>query len=219
MTAKILPRPEALVDVATVVPTQGAEVTRTPQMSATTRSLMRVTVTIPPGDEGGSGRRFDEDLATQAMITPNIDALNDALSMNPGRYGEWAMLEELARAQYDDLLGNLGSLDSDIKDLEAKVYLEVLEDPKTTGGKALTVDGIKATVQVDPRRLALVERRKDLDAATRDAKSAMNKLGVGKKTMEQKRDSLLALASNWRQEMQHRLTVSAQQHRPGPPVR
>ena len=172
--------------------------------------LLRVTVQI--GD-----RRFDEDLATQAMITPNIEALNEALATNPARFGEWAMLEALAREEHDKILGNIAALDSDIKDAEAEIYLEVVEAPLPPVAKPPTVDAVKARVTIDPRRREMAERRRGLEVASLAAKASLEKIAVGRKTIEQKRESLLALASNWRQEMQQRLTVNAQQFRPGRP--
>lgn len=172
-------------------------------------NLMRVTVQI-------GERRFDEDLAQQAMITPNIDALNDALATNPSRFGEWAMLEALARAELDEVKGNLSVLDSDIKDLEAVIYLEKVAppDPSPAGWKPPTVDAIKASVTVDERRRALVARRQELEVAARESKAALDKLSVGRETIEQKKDSLIAICSNWRTEMQTQLSVNANKYRP-----
>lgn len=174
------------------------------KVNAANLNLMRVAVQV--GD-----RRFDEDLASQALITPNVEALNEALATNPSRYAEWAMLEALARAEADRIAGNVAVLDSDIKELEARVYLEVLSDQSAK----LTVDAVKAMVVVDPRRLALVLRRQELSAAQVEAKGNLDKIAVGRKTMEEKRDSLLELARNWRQEMAGKLTVNAEQFKPG----
>lgn len=170
----------------------------------TASNLMRVTVQI--GD-----RRFDEDLAAQALIAPNVEALNDALATNPSRYAEWAMLEALARSEHDQIGGRVNVLDADIKELEARVYLEILDDI----GTKPTVDAIKARVITDPRRLALVKVRQEMEAAQVEAKGNLDKITVGRKTMEEKRESLLELARNWRQEMQGKLTVNTQQFKPG----
>lgn len=172
--------------------------------------LLRVTVEI--GD-----RKYDEDLATQASITPNIEALNDALATNPARYAEWAMLEALAREELDALIGNVDSIDVDIKEREARAYLDVLTPPEDAppSWKPPTVDAIKATVIIDPQRLALVAARRKLEAARIEAKSAVEKVAVGRKTMERQQDSLLSLATNWRQEMQTQLSVTASRYRPG----
>lgn len=165
--------------------------------------LMRVTVQV-------GARRFDEDLEQQAMITPNVEALNDGLAKNPARFAEWAMLEALARAEVDGLVSNIATLDSDLKELEAAVYLEVIRREEK-----LTVDAVKATVTTDPRRLSLIVRRKELETARLAAKDVLEKVMVGRKTMEQKKDSLLALASNWRSEMATKLQVGMGTFKPG----
>lgn len=171
-------------------------------------NLMQVTVQV--GD-----RRFDEDLAAQALIAPNVEALNEALATNPSRYAEWAMLEALARAEHDALVGNVSRLESDIKELEARTYLRILDEAAAEGGKGPTVDAVKARVIIDPARLALVRRRQELEVAQLEAKGNLDKITVGRKTMEEKRESLLELARNWRQEMQGKLTVNTQQFKPG----
>jgi len=173
-------------------------------------SLMRVTVQI--GD-----RRFDEDLATQAMITPNIDALDDALAKNPSRYAEWAMLEALAESEVGDIRKQINVLDTDIKELEARIYLEVIAAPVPAGAKPPTVDAIKAVVTIDPRRIDLVRRKQELEGAELTARGNADKIKVGRKTMEEKKDSLLELARNWRQQMQTQLSVgqNPEKFRPG----
>jgi hypothetical protein len=173
-------------------------------MSEKTSNLMRVTVQV-------GERRFDEDLAAQALITPNIEAFNEALATHPSRYAEWAMLEALARAEFDRIGGSVAVLDADLKELEARVYLEILR----SSDAKLTVDGVKARVISDERRLALVKRGQEFEAARLEAKGNLDKITVGRKTMEEKRESLLELARNWRQEMQGKLTVNTQQFKPG----
>jgi hypothetical protein len=169
--------------------------------------LMRVVVEV-------AGRTYDEDLASQAFIAPNIDALNDALATNPSRYAEWAMLEALAKREVADIDGKVAVLDSDVKEREAQVYLDMINNVPP-GGKAPTVDAIKAMVTIDPRRIALVRQRQALDAMQLEAQDNQNKLAVGRKTMEEKKDSLLELSRNWRQEMQTQLTTNAEKFKPG----
>ena len=175
-------------------------------------SLLRVVVEI-------GGRRYDEDLASQASIAPNIGDLNDGLAKNPGRYAEWATLEALAREVYDTLGGEIEKLDSDIKEREARAYLEIVTPPPAAPAAwkpVYTVDGVKAAVVVDEQRLELVRRRNELAAARVGAKVALDKVAVGRKTIEMKADSLMTLSTNWRQEMQTQLTVSSRQSLPGP---
>ena len=170
-------------------------------------SLMRVVVEV-------AGRTYDEDLASQAFIAPNVDALNDALATNPSRYAEWAMLEALAKSEGADIDGKVAVLDSDIKEREAQAYLDII-NAVPAGGKAPTVDAIKAMVTLDPARLELVRRRQVLDAARLVSQDNQNKLAVGRKTMEEKKDSLLELSRNWRQEMNTQLTTNAEKFKPG----
>jgi hypothetical protein len=171
-------------------------------------SLMRVVVEV-------AGRTYDEDLASQAFIAPNVAALNDALATNPSRYAEWAMLEALAKREVADIDGKVAVLDSDVKEREAQAYLDIIQDPKNSGAAKPTVDAIKAMVTVDAKRVALVVVRRGLEEARIVAVDNQNKLNVGKRTIEEKKDSLLELARNWRQEMTSTLTVRAQEFKPG----
>jgi hypothetical protein len=174
------------------------------------RSLMSVAVQI--GD-----RRFEEDLAEQALIKPDIDSLNEALATNPGRFGEWAMLEALARTEHDGVLGQVAVVETDVKDLEAELYLKATTppDPLPAGWKSPTVDGAKAMVNTDPARRVLVKKKQALEEAGRTSKGNLEVLIAGRKTIEAKKESLLALASNWRQEMQTKLAVGMEKYRPG----
>jgi hypothetical protein len=170
-------------------------------------SLMRVVVEV-------AGRTYDEDLASQAFIAPNVEALNDALATNPSRYAEWAMLEALAKSEGADIDGKIARFDTDVKEREAQVYLDMINNVPA-GGKVPTVDAIKAMVTLDPRRIALVRQRQALDDARIVSQDNQNKLAVGRKTMEEKKDSLLELSRNWRQEMQTQLTTNAEKFKPG----
>jgi hypothetical protein len=171
-------------------------------------NLMRVTVQI-------GARRYDEDLAEQAMIRPDVASLNDALARHPSRFAEWAMLEALQRTEVDTLNRNVERLESDIKDVEAREYQAVLEQTPA-GQKPPTVDAIKAIVNVSRERVALVARKREMEDAALNAKDALRKLEVGRKTMEEKRDSLMELSRNWRQEMNGKLqTNNMDQFKPG----
>lgn len=170
-------------------------------------SLMRVVVEV-------AGRTYDEDLASQAFIAPNVDALNDALATNPSRYAEWAMLEALAKSEVADIDGKVALLETEVKEREAQAYLDIV-NAVVPGGKAPTVDAIKAMVTVDEKRIDIVRRKQVLDVARLAAQDNLSKLGVGRKTMEEKKDSLLELSRNWRQEMQTQLTTNAEKFKPG----
>jgi len=172
--------------------------------------LMRVTVQIGP-------RRFDEDLAAQAMIRPDVQSLNEAMATNPSRFAEWAMLEALAISECDAISGQIKRLDTDVKDREARAYLEIV-GAVPVGQKPPTIPEITAMVQTDASRVELVRRRQELDAALLDSEDSKRKLSVGRKTMEERKESLLALASNWRKEMDGKLAAGIKdtsQFKPG----
>jgi len=171
-------------------------------------SLMRVVVEV-------AGRTYDEDLASQAFIAPNVGALNDALATNPSRYAEWAMLEALAKSEGADIDGKVAVLATDVKEREAQAYLDIVNAYASSGEKPPTVDAIKAMVMVDVKRIEMVRRQQALEAARLVSQDNQNKLAVGRKTMEEKRDSLLELSRNWRQEMQTQLTTNAEKFKPG----
>ena len=183
---------------------QKTERSKTPQSPG---GLMRVVVEV-------AGRTYDEDLAGQAFIAPNVEALDEGMATNPGRYAEWAMLEALAKREVADIDGKITTLDTDIKEREAQVYLDIVNNVPL-GGKAPTVDAIKAMVVVDPRRIALVRQRQELETARIPAQDNQNKLKVGKDTMEMKKDCLMELARDWRQQMTTQLTTNAEKFKPG----
>lgn len=173
--------------------------------------LMRVTVQIGP-------RRFDEDLAAQAAIRPDVQSLNDAMANTPSRFAEWAMLEALAITECDAISGQIKRLDTDVKDREARAYLEIVNSVPA-GQKPPTIPAIEAMVQTDAARTELVLRRQELEVALLDAEDSKRKLSVGRKTMEERKESLLALASNWRKEMDGKLAAGIKdtsQFKPGP---
>lgn len=163
-------------------------------------SLMKVTVQI--GD-----RRFDEDLATQAFIAPDLPGIDKALETGPARFAEWAMLKALAQTEHDDIKGNVGVIETEIKDREAQAYLDVVAAPVPPGGKAPTVDAVKALVQVDKTRLALVAKKQALEAELRAAADRVRVLDVGKETMKDRKDYVIERARDMRQEMQSKMNV------------
>ena len=135
---------------------------------------------------------FDFNLSNQAAIDLNYAALNEAISKNAGLYAVWGVLEVRARREYDDLVTRLEVLEA-----------ELFEQHRASIGSP--VDAIKACVKKDERRVALA-------LEVNEAKEALEMLTVGKKTVgEQKKDTLLAVASNYRAEMQSRLTISDKQ--------
>jgi len=153
---------------------------------------MKVTVEI-------DGNRFTEDLGLQVTLQSDIDGLNIALSEQPGRFAWWAMLEVKSRSIHDDL-------EAQSKLLEAELFTKYQTSlmggvVKSTGElKAPTLDSIRSAIAMD-------ERMQAVQARLRKAKLDCDQLRVGRQTMEQRRDALLAIASNCRAEMEYRLVV------------
>ena len=137
---------------------------------------------------------FDFNLSTQAIVDLNYEALNEDIAKNPGRYAVWGVLEARARREHDDLTTRLEVLEA-----------ELFEQYRASIGSP--VDAIKASVKKDERRVALA-------LEVNAAKEALELLMVGKRTIgEQKKDSLLAIASNYRAEMQGNIRISDRQAR------
>jgi hypothetical protein len=166
-------------------------------MSKETKGLMRVTVQI--GD-----RRFDEDLARQLFIAPDLGGIDEALETGPARQAEWAMLAALARTEHDEIKGAIGVIETQIKDQEAKTYLEVVA---AAIGPKMTVDAVKAMVQIDPARLALVAQKQEMEQKLREAADSLRVLEVGKETMKDRKDYVIERARDARAEMQARMSV------------
>lgn len=163
-------------------------------------NLMRVSVQV-------GARRYNEDLAAQVAISPDPETFNASLAINPSRFAEWAMLEALSITEREEIRNRVATLETDIKEREARAYLEVVERPVPIGGKAPTVDAIKALVVIDPARLALVRQRQELETGLLTVEDNTRKLNVGRRAIEEKRDSLMELARNWRKEMDGKLQV------------
>lgn len=132
---------------------------------------------------------FNFDLSAQAEISTNYAALSDAIANNPGLFAVWAVLEAEARRQHDDLEAKLEILEA-----------ELFEQYRASVGSP--VDAIKACVKKDPKRIVLLE-----DVS--QAKLNLELLGAGRKTIEHRKDSLLAIGSNYRAEMNSRLQVNS----------
>mgnify|MGYP001615049458 CR=1 FL=1 len=155
-------------------------------MGKADNGILKVSVTI-------GARRFEEDLAAQAATAPDIEGLNRNLAEHPGRFAEWAMLEALARQQCEEL-------DARVKFLDAELFEKYQATLSVTVAKP-TLDAIKARVTMDSRMVAL-------SAEARGARASLEQLTVGRQTMQMKRDTLLALASNWRAEMDSNLVIA-----------
>jgi len=131
---------------------------------------------------------FTFDLSPQAEIATNYAALDDAIARNPGLYARWAVLEAQARKVYDALVTKMEVLEAVL----FEKYRAAIQTP---------VDAIKACVKSDTERV-------ELATEINEAKSNLELLMVGRKTIEQKKDSLLAIASNFRAEMQSGIRVN-----------
>ncbi len=141
-----------------------------------------LTVTVNLGD-----RVQTEDLESQLRIDTDLEGLNRGLAENPGRFAWWGMMEVKSRALQAELKSRMELLEAD---LFVKYQTASLEP----GAAKLTVDGIKGQIKMDEKYKVLAESyakvNQDVDA-----------LNVGRRAMEHRRDSLLAIASNMRAEM------------------
>ena len=156
-----------------------------------TTDLLRIRIQL-------NGRDYSEDLAASAIINPDLDGLNTALAEHPSRFAWWATLEVFARAQYEDLSGQLTALDAEL----FSRYSTLLRSTQTKEGKGRepTLDAIKSRITLDKPRRVLSERMAQ-------AKKEYELVQVGRRTMEQRKDALTAIASNMRAEMDHKMYV------------
>lgn len=166
-------------------------------MAASVPIKMTVAVEVKSVPVKINTQGFNYDLSEQAQIATNYDALSEAIATNPGRFAVWAVLEAEARKLHDQLVGKLEVLDA-----------ELFERFRVPGAdlRIPPIAAIDASIKTDPDRQALA-------VEVIEAKANLELLGVGRKTIEQRKDSLLALASNWRAEMNGRIQVSDKQAR------
>ena len=99
------------------------------------------------------------------------------------------------------MVGKVNDLKIEMSDLDSELTVEYAG----TG----TVAVVAAKVVADARHKVKQKEIQAAEAAVREAKADLELLIAGRKTMEQRRDSLLALASNWRQEQQSRIQLRA----------
>lgn len=131
------------------------------------------------------GRLYEADLAEEARIVPDdFDALNLALAETPAQYAYWAMRAAQADAHAD----------------EVEARLEVHRATLYAKAEGKTVDDRKGAVLLD-------KQVQDLLAQLRQARADAAVLGVAWKTIRSRKESLLAIASNIRAEMDNRLYV------------
>jgi hypothetical protein len=140
------------------------------------------------------GQVIEQDLNSDVTFENDPDGLNKALTEQTSRFAWWAMLQTRAKKR-------VATLERDIKVKRATVMIE----GKLRAASA-TVDILKAMVEVDPE----VER---LERALIEAESDLQAVTVGRDSMKERKDSLLAVASNMREEMDHGLRVLTPQAR------
>lgn len=156
-----------------------------PSTAAPAPAPLRITVQL-------GGHTYTEDLEAQAGLSLDPESLNRALAEQPGRFAWWATLEVLARTQRDEYENQLEVLEAA---LFGKYQEQLNEIAKSDGKKTPTLDAIKAQVTLDIEHQTLKTK---LIASERDYGLTQ----AGRKTMEQKRESMITLAANLRAEME-----------------
>lgn len=155
--------------------------------------LLRVHVTL-------GNREYAQDLGFDAQIPNDLDGLNTALANHPGRFAWWAMIEAVARAQHEERVAQLARLGAELFAIHSKILLDKMQADRSGKTKGPTLDAINSAVILDARHVAA-------QAAVAAAKLALDQVSVGRQTMQQRKDTLLAIASNMRAEMDNRLMV------------
>jgi len=144
-----------------------------------------------------AGRQYSADLETQTRIPADADGLSQALADGPGLFAWWASLEAWARAQAE--------LAEKVKDTcYAELYtFHEAALSRTVGDKRekATVDRVRSAVVQDKRYQAAWD---NLIKANEAAGLAQ----AGRRAMEQRKEALLAVASNYRAELDVRLRDS-----------
>jgi hypothetical protein len=160
-------------------------------LSADGSSRARIFVDI-------AGRTFEEDLIAPPGVETNYAVLNEALATSSGRFAVWAMLEASARRQHDDAV-------AEATVVEARLF-ERYWNAETVAPSARG-QLVKARVAQDADQIAAQLR-------IREAKEQLDMVAAGRKTIEKRGETLITISHNWRQEMQSRLQVRADQSRP-----
>lgn len=145
--------------------------------------IMHLTVTL--GD-----RVYDGDLEAEARVDTDPAGLNQALAEQPGKFAWWATLEVLSRALAESVERELA-----IKHAELYAHYEAAMSSTDTDGKRArpTVDKIKSQV-IRHKDYVAIQQRLASAAEQREL------LTVARQTMQMRKDSLLAVASNMRAE-------------------
>lgn len=144
------------------------------------------------------GKIYEENLAAQAHISLDLHGLNEALAAHPGNFAWWAMMEVVAREQLDQLNGELEERNAQLFNFYQSSLVGREEDGKKRSKP--TLEAIRSRIVLDKNYQALNKR-------VLQAKRDQEKITVGRQSMQVKKDTLLAIASNLRQEMDSNLHV------------
>jgi len=144
------------------------------------------------------GNVYEEDLAAQAHIALDPHGFNQALAAHAGNFAWWAMLEVVAREQLDQLNGELEERNAQLFNF----YTAKLTRREQNGKKSSkpTLEAIRVNIVLDKNYQALNKR-------VLQARRDMEKVTVGRQAMQVKKDTLLAIGSNMRAEMDSKLYV------------
>jgi hypothetical protein len=140
---------------------------------------VKISVTI--GDKTYAG-----DLEAEARISLDFQTLNEELAEHPGKFAWWATLEVLAKTQVEELVTRRDTL-------HAEMYSQLESDMTEALGKKPTIEAIKSVIVQDPKYATATEN-------LRKATEAERLMTVARQTMQMRKDSLMAVASNLRAE-------------------
>lgn len=142
-----------------------------------------------------AGHDVQGDLEAEARIATDSDGLSKALAENPARFAWWATLEVLAKAEAEEVENARDALHAEL----FSHYEAVLSRTDTEGKRAkATVGAIEAAILKAPQYQAALVK---VTAANKSAAL----LGVARRAMEHRKESLLAVASNYRAELDARI--------------
>lgn len=143
--------------------------------------LLKVSITW-------EGQQIEQDLNSDVTFENDPDGLNKALTEQTSRFAWWAMLQTKAKKR-------VAILERDLKVKRATVLINAkIQTP------SMTEKVLMAVVEADPE----VEK---LERQLIEAESEVQSTTVGRDAMKERKDSLLAVASNMREEMDHGLRV------------
>lgn len=172
------------------VPKQPASVVEAPEE----KKMILVTVEW-------AGKTYTEDLMQQSFIDTDLAGLNQALAEHPGRLAWWGSLEVAAKRAAEELEDKIKVKEAELFNTFQSELTVVDESGKE---KRPTLDAIKAAVVTS-------DERKKLSQEILDARSAFEQIRVGRQTMQDRKDCLLAIASNMRAEWD--ATMYLKQHK------